>query len=296
MTGTLRLVLLALGVVLGDVALGLILHGAALAVAYSATLVIAGAVAWRVPRDPGNGELLLATTLCGQALLAAGHALGVAPPDLALDGSEGAAAVLAAHAVASGAVCAGRLVAPRREGWSAALDALALAALAYLTAVLLDGAWVAAAWAALAALILPFARRDHVAAGGAVGLLALAVCHVLAFEMPPVALVDGLDDVLGAVLAVGALAAAAIALGLARIVDPSTLLRADVAPPAETEGVGTAAPRSRSAGHGVRSLRAPLVGLAGLAALYRVASFLALGLVLLGGAFLWQRARPPQPG
>ena len=396
-TGTLRLVLLALGVVLGDVALGLILDGAALTVAYAGTLVIAGAVAWRVPRDPGNGELLLVTTLCGQALLAAGQALEVAPPDLTLDGGEGATAVIAALAVALGSLAAGRLVVTRREGCSTLLDALGLAALAYLAALLLDGPWVAVAWAVLATALLPLARAedeesvedarthrrvsfrphaaDHVAAGGAVGFLALAVCHVLTFEAPPAALVDGLDDVLAAVLALGAVAAAATVLALARILDPSTVVGAGVAPSAQ----GTTTPSSRFAGDGARNLRAPLVGLAGLTALflastllvtpfqpgpgdpgtslldlplrqqgqvllsalwaavgvailagglvrdlrglrlaglallgvaaakvvaydlatltalYRVASFLALGLVLLGGAFLWQRARPLAP-
>jgi hypothetical protein len=39
------------------------------------------------------------------------------------------------------------------------------------------------------------------------------------------------------------------------------------------------------------SIEAPY-DLASLASLYRVASFVALGLLLLAGAFAWQRARP----
>jgi hypothetical protein len=177
------------------------------------------------------------------------------------------------------------------------------------------------------------------------------------------------------VLALGAVAAAATVLALARILDPSTVVGAGVAPSAQ----GTTTPSARFGGDGARNLRAPLVGLAGLTALflastllvtpfqpgpggpgtslldlplrqqgqvllsalwaavgvailagglvrdlrglrlaglallgvaaakvvaydlatltalYRVASFLALGLVLLGGAFLWQRARPLAP-
>jgi uncharacterized membrane protein len=393
-TGRLRLTALALGTILADVALGLILDGSALAVAYAATLAIVGAVAWRVARGRGDGELLLGWTLGGQALLAAGQALSVAPPDLALDGGEGAAAVIAPLAVALGGLAAARLVLARREAWSAALDALGLAAVAYTTAVLLDGAWLPAAWSVLAATLLPLARAkreeggvgarvhrrnvlwpraaDRVAACGALGFLALGLCHVLAFEAPPVALIDGLDDALAAALALGALAAAATVLALARMVDPSTVLRSGVAPEAQDS-------TGRFAVHGAPSLRAPLAGLAGLAALflastllvtpfqpgpgdpgtalldlplrqqgqvllsalwamvgvgilagglvrdvrvlrlaglvllgvtaakvvaydlatltalYRVASLLALGLLLLVGAFLWQRVRPLQP-
>jgi hypothetical protein len=248
----------------------------------------------------------------------------------AFDGAlaDGWVAALAGVHLAAGVAGGGRVTGTLR------LVALALdAAVAYTTAVLLDGAWLAAAWSVLAAALLPLARAereergvgarvhrrnvlwpraaDRVAACGALGFLALGLCHVLAFEAPPVALIDGLDDALAAALALGALAAAATVLALARMVDPSTVLRAGVAPEAQATG--------RFAVHGVGILAGGLVrdvrvlrlaglvllgvtaakvvayDLATLTALYRVASLLALGLLLLVGAFLWQRVRPLQP-
>lgn len=244
-SGTLRLALLALGVALGDVALGLILDGAALTVAYTTSLV---AVAWVASRGTpalSTGELLLGWALGAQALLAAGQALNAAPPDLALDGGEGAAAIVAPLAVALGCLVAGRLVARCREAWSAAVDALGLVALAYLAAVVLDGAWLVAGWAALATALLPPARPDRVAASGALGLLALAATHALDVAAPPAALVDGLDDPLAAILALGALAAATTALALARIADPSAGLRGGAGPDAEGTAAAPVAPGAR---------------------------------------------------
>jgi len=228
-----------------------------------------------------------------------------------------------------------------------ALDALGLGVVAYLTAIAFDGSVLAAAWAVEAALLATLARRtdDELAAAGAMAFLLGAGLHALAFEAPPDALVDGLADPVGALLAVGALAAAALRCAQLRLGNDersrpvfgglgaiallylaSTMLVSYFQPDATVYEARVLDLGVRQQGQlllsglwsfvgvalvvlglrrDVRSLRLGALGLLGvtigkvflydlstLTSIYRVVSFVGLGLVLLGAAYAWQRLRP----
>jgi hypothetical protein len=236
-----------------------------------------------------------------------------------------AAAAFAAEAARGGAIGDGD------RSWRVVLHAAAVAALVWLAAVTLDGAPLVAVLAAGAALLAELARRGHdvtPAATGAAALLVLALGHAVAVEAPPQALLDGAADLPAAALALVACALAAWRLALAApppwrapaatVVAVVALHLASVAL-VTAAGAGERAQMLLSAlwaGAGVAALIAGLVrdlpalrtgaltlvfvalakvflyDLATLTALARVASFLALGLLLLGGAFAWQRIRP----
>ena len=152
-----------------------------------------------------------------QVLLAAiGAVVLVAPPEAAREGADLAAAAVALGAVAVAAWAAGvagraGAIADGEVVWGVIFDAVAVAALAWLAIVTLDGAPLVAVLAAGAAALAAVARRadarpsDRDAAlVGAAALLAAALTHVLAFEAPPLALLDGLDDVGAATIALAA--------------------------------------------------------------------------------------------
>jgi Predicted membrane protein (DUF2339) len=336
-------------------------------------------------------DAALAVAVGGHLSLAALHTLLFeARPEVVAAGegsTTGAAAVAAV--VAASSVAAALL--HRRPAWRDPLQAAGLAALAYLAAVVLDGAPLVAALAAGAALLAEVALRAPArpgdprplplrAAVGGAALLAAALGHALALEAPPRTLVDGVDDLAAAALALGAcsLAAWRIARAAASPVvrgaapaassgaassatrrAPSRAARREASPagspdasPAGRPEASPARPAAAwplpaagavplylasiavvtlagadddaqmllSALWGAVGVVALIVGLirdlpaqrtgaltlvaaalakvflydlATLDALARVASFLALGGLLLAGAFAWQRIRPP---
>jgi uncharacterized membrane protein len=176
-------------------------------------------------------------------------------------------------------------------------------------------------------------NAERLMAGAAV-YLALAFGHVLAYEAPPQALLDGVEDLGNALAALGASAAAALACGLLwRRIRPQWGQLAELAGAAalvylasvaiiDTLGV-TASGESVQAGQvwlsafwtvtglgailyglrrGARGFRLGGLALLGVAIvkvytydlselqeLSRVLSFIALGLLLLVGAFAYQR-------
>jgi uncharacterized membrane protein len=368
MSRDVRLLALVLGVVLADIAAGLVLHGPVLAVAWAVTTAGFGVLARRVlaargEQDAVRDPALLGLGLGGHLLLTSVQALTQVPPD-AIAGGDAIAfgGYVAIAAAACAAFVAGRFVDAVRREWRVALDAVALAGGAYLTAVALDGPALAAAYAAEAVALAAVAAhgRDAVAAWGGGAYLGLALGHGLLVEAPPDALVAGLRDVPGAALALGAAAAAALRgvllLGRARPegqADPGTAAGALMAHAratlaavgaiallylASTALVTASQPGDGASAAGLfdlgvrqlgqlllsalwalsgltalvaglrrddRALRLGslalllvtvgkvfLYDLAALTSLYRVGSFIGLGLLLLVAAAVWQRMRP----
>jgi uncharacterized membrane protein len=360
-----RLLSLVLGVVLADITAGLVLQGPVLAAAFAVSTAGFGILARRVLAGRAEGQAgrdraLLGLGLGGHLLLTCAQALTQAPPAAMTNGDAIAFGGYAAIAtVACAAFVAGRFVDEVAPHWRVALDTVALAGAAYLTAVALDGPWLAAAYAAEAAALgsIAFRGRDEVAARGASAYLLLALGYALAYLAPPGALVEGLVDLPGAALALGAAAFAALRgvqlLGRALRDVPQQATREILTRARAVLGatgaiallylVSTALVTAFQPGEGVpdagifdlgarelgqlllsvlwavsgltalviglrrddRALRLGslalllvtvgkvfLYDLAALTSLYRVGSFIGLGLLLLVAAGIWQRMRP----
>lgn len=347
-----RMLALALGVVLADVAAGLMLEGPVLAVAFALTTAGFGLLARRVlaaaaSEHEDRNELLLGLGLGGHLLLTTLQALTQAPPDaLSTGGAFTVGGYAAVAATACAAFVAGRFVDDVRREWRVALDIVALSGAAYLTAVALDGPLLAVAFAgeAVALGLIAARERDTVAAWGGGAFLALALGHALVFEAAPDALVAGVGDLPGAALALGAVAGAALfGMRLLRGVPVDPRARATLATtgaltllylasvaivtgfqPADgavefeagvrqngqlllsglwaCAGVSALVAGLRRDDRGLRigalALLLVAVGkvflydLSTLTSLYRVGSFIGLGLLLLVAAGIWQRMRP----
>lgn len=329
-----RLLALTLGVVLADVTAGLVLHGPVLAACWAVATAGFALLARRavVRRGGSHDELLLGLGLGGHLLMSATQAIAQAPPSALASGDAIAlGGHLAIAATAGAAFVAGRFIDDVRPRWRAALDATAMAGLAYVTALALDGPVLAAALAAQALVLTTLSARedDRVAGWGAGAFLALALGHALAFEAPPVALVWGLESIPAAGVALGAVALVALrgahllprartALAAAGALTLLYLASAALVTPFPDD-LGQALLSGLWAAAGLAGLMVGLVrderrlrlgalallgttiakvflyDLAALESLYRVASFIALGLLLLLAAGLWQRMRPRPP-
>ena len=350
-----RMLALLLGVVLADITAGLMLKGPVLAGAFAVTTAGFALLARRVltaGEEIGRqrDEALLGLGLGGHLLLATMQSLTQAPPG-ALSGGEmftfGGYAAIAATACA--AFVAGRFVDEVRREWRVGLDVVAMTGVAFLTAVSLDGPLLAAAYAAEAVALALIARRgrDVVAAWGGGAYLVLALGHALAFDAIPQSLVDGVGDLAGAGLALGAAGAAALVgahlIGRARreltpqttpgtaeltarahatlaAAGAITLLYLASVAVVEAFEPGDDAQLLLSGLWAVSGLTALVAGLrrddrplrlgslalllvsvgkvflydlSALTSLYRVGSFIGLGLLLLVAAGIWQRMRPP---
>jgi predicted membrane protein DUF2339 len=224
---------------------------------------------------------------------------------------------------------ASREIAQLLFGVAAALVGIAIA-------VTLDGPAVVAAWSAEAVVLAWAGRRTDTPERGLVAsllLAALALGHVLVFEVPPNSLAYGLHSIpvaIGAAALVLA-ALAGIAAAYRELVEPLAWVGAGLAvyvtsglvvdlagagPHDSTQtsqlalsgfwgALGFAAivaglvRRKRALRLGGLGLLALAVGkvflvdLAHLESIWRVGSFLAIGLLLLAGAFAYQRARLP---
>lgn len=203
-------------------------------------------------------------------------------------------------------------------------------------ALALDGPALVAAWSVEAVLLAWLARgtnqrRGYVAAGG---FLLLAMLHVLAFDAPPTALRDGVNELAPALVAIAVVAAAAVIVALLTDLSREERLPFELAAgalvvylpsiaivdltttgdvePGQTPQVllsafwsltGLAAlvygllrddRRFRIGGLallGIAIAKVYLYDLAELDEIYRVLSFIALGLLLLASAFAYQRIR-----
>ncbi len=333
MTRELALVALALGVVLGDIAFATLADGLPLVLGWAAAGAGFAALA-RAARHRGD-ELALLGGLGGHLLLAIGTAFaGVAPVE-AVGGDADATAMVALAGLAVSAWTAARLLPERLADARLALDALGVMLLVLWTAVALDGAALTIALAAEAAALAAVARRAGDAMTGRLGLgvLAIALLHGIVVLAPPVTLTTGLEAVapaltgLGAVIAAGLVAARAAATpalraglmagaGLVALHLGSALLLTPFEPAEQGQPLVSAlwagaglvlvvaglvrdTRELRLAGLtllGAAAAKVFLADLASLDALYRVGSFLALGLLLMLGAFAWQRLRPAPLG
>jgi uncharacterized membrane protein len=219
----------------------------------------------------------------------------------------------------------------------ALLLALGIAISAIGFALALSGPALVVGWAVHAVLLAWVAQRtqDERATVGAIGFLALALGHVLVFEVPPDALAHGLDDAANGLIGIAAVAAAAtlcsrlligreppwreilesVAAGLlvylvsVGIVDASGATAAGSTQSGQLllsafwSATGVAAVvaglvadrrRLRLGGLGLLGIaifKVFLVDLATLESIYRVGSFVGLGLLLIGCAFAYQRVR-----
>ena len=202
-------------------------------------------------------------------------------------------------------------------------------------ALVLSGPALVAGWSVHAVVLFWLARRldDERAFLGGAAFLAGAAVHVLAFEAPPSALVEGLDELSRAAVAIGLVAGTALAgarlarpgrlpwrdlletLGAAFVVYLGSIAIVDAT---HETGRGERAQALVSAFWSVTGLAALVFGLlrderrirlgglvllavavvkvflydlSTLESLYRVLSFVALGLLSLAGAFAYQRIR-----
>ncbi len=353
----LRRLLIAIGVALADAALGLSAHGVTLALGWSGTAV---AFAWLGRRtvqqrsgenvsessSQSSGETLLGFGVSAQIALALIGVLFEAPPSALGTGDAQLLPLLSVSVLAASCIACGRLGTAERTTWRVLLDSLGLVAIAYLTASALGGAALVATWAfeGLALARLSSRSDDALTRVGAIAFVSGAALHVLALEAPPVALATGVADLGAATLALGALAAVGLRVGLAQpgtgrrywpligagacvlylasvaivtafqptstavsdvVLDLSVRQQGQVALSALWSVVGLAAliaglraniVQLRTAGLALLLMavgKVFLYDLSTLTSVYRVASFIVLGLLLLAGAFAYQRLRPP---
>ena len=261
------------GIVSGEPSAAVLLALATVAAgcAVSARLAEASHPRWRVVLDAGGlGVLALLTVaaLDGVALPAVLAAQAVALASLAWRENDDVAAWGGLGFLAlAGAIAIGTLAPP---------DALVAGLERPLDAVLGLGAAVAAAIAL--AWLAPPERRAPLAGAAAAGALYLASAELVTLFQP------GLEGLalgeLGARQQGQALLSALWALcGFAVLV-------------AGLAGDRPALRRGGLALLGVTVAKVFLYDLSSLTSIYRVASFIVLGLLLLGGAFAWQRVRP----
>jgi uncharacterized membrane protein len=290
---------------------------------------------WRVAEH--RLRPLSSLLVAANAALVAGLA-AAAEPEVPMGGwTAGVAAVHGATGVAA-------LVArPARRGIALVLLAAAITLGNVAFGLLVDGVVLPVGWALSAAVIALVARDDHRPpatarwspsprgsedhhrpAGLAIAAqLALAALHVLGFEAPPEALVDGVRALgpalaaLGAIALAGAVAARCgwprgwVVTGVAALFGASVAISTLVAGQRgqllisalwASSGLATLWAGLRADHAGVRRgglallalalAKAVLYDLAALDVGYRAASFVALGLLLIAGAFAYQRLRP----
>ncbi len=210
----LRGLLLAIGVISGDIALSLALSGIELQAVWAVTALGFSAFVGRTDRGESRG-LWLEAGLGVHVGLVLMRALIALPPTKLAPGPGliplASVAILAATCIGSA-----RMRSADR-GWPRiALDGLAMLAVLYMTAATLDGAALVGAWALEAVAAAELGRRngDRVARYGALGFLGGATLHASLIEAPVQALVTGADSLGSAAVALGALAVASLKVGL----------------------------------------------------------------------------------
>lgn len=338
-----RRLLVAIGVMLADVAFALIAGGPALAIGWGAAAV---GFAWLLRRSKlaKIDERLLSVGLGAHVGLTLLRALIEAPPHQLGLGLPQLDGIVAVAALASGCIASAQLLGEARRWPTVALNALGLAAVAYLTAQTLTGPALVVAWALEACALSQLARHtDEVAGYGALAFLGLAAIHAVIIEAPASSLLTGAPSLSDAAIALGAISAAALAI--ARGEFPVSQLRyglrasaagwmlylgsvaiITVFQPTGALDTGLLDLSLRQEGQALLSASWGLLGLGGLilglrmnrtvvrnaalglllvtvgkvflydlstlTSIYRVASFIVLGLLLLAGAFFYQRMRP----
>jgi hypothetical protein len=196
----LQLLVLAIGVLLADVAFAAIVSGPLLAIGWAGSSIIFAAIA-RGRRQVPSDALLAQLGLGGHLALAVGHALVHDASPATTGGPVDTTGLIVTGAIAAACFTSARIASDRSDV-RAALDVVGLAFVAYLTALAADGPALAIAWAVEAVTVARIAQsqRDPVALAGMGGFLTLAGAHVLAVEAPidvvamagPIAALDAL--------------------------------------------------------------------------------------------------------
>jgi uncharacterized membrane protein len=319
---------LSLAVVLADVAFTLAVHGPARTAGFAVGGVVLAALL-RGARQ-GQGALLAQYGLGGHIAVSALQALH----DIGQAQTTGSTAMAAGGlvAVAAGCLVSGRLAEEGHHVWRVTLDVVGLMALAGVALETLDGTTLTIAWAAQAVALAKIGARrdDELARSAAFTHLVAAGIWALIDQVAPVGLIDGASDLAAAALGGGAVAVATVVTGLAlRSGDPARRILTLASPvaalyalsivvvslsPAQGQlqlsalwglagvaglviGLRLCERTVRMGAWGLLALVAAKVFLYDLAALtsvYRVASFLALGVLLLLGALAYQRMRPQE--
>jgi uncharacterized membrane protein len=314
-------------VVLADVAFAELVDGIALPLVWAAAAVGFALLA-RAGRSRDLDITVALVAVGAHVALAAWHVVLVDARWIE-GGTAWIPGVIGAVAVAVACLVSSRLVRDLRRQAGVALEVAGLLAVAHATAQSFDGAYLAAAWAAEAAIVATVgAHRIRTAVEAALVFLSGAILAALATVAPPEALADGLEDPLLAALALLAVAAgaavtsrapkdAAAALALRFTAAAAVLFLASTlvvtwidGQPGQLAlsalwavcGLGGllagvvrdhAAVRAAAlALLAVAAAKVFIVDLASLDSMARVGSFLVLGVLLLLGAFAWQRARP----
>jgi len=204
-----RQALIATGVVLADVSIGVTMHGLALAVAWAAGGLAFAALSRRHRLDETDRTLLDLGVGAHVGLVLVRTVIAVPVTELG-SATAGLPQLLTLATLAATCVACGRLTTTGRTSWAAALDVLGLGAIAGLTAGALDGPSLVAAWSLEAVSLAQLHRRGGgpVAEFGAQAFLAMAGLHAAIVEAPPDALVRGVPDLGHAALALGVIAAA----------------------------------------------------------------------------------------
>jgi len=323
---------LTLGVLLADVAFVVAADGVVRALGFAAgTVAFAGLM--RLAGDRTRDAAASASGLGLHVALAVATAAPAIDTQTLLTGSTPTAAATAMLAALAGACLVSARLAPAyRIGL--ALDVTGLATAAVLTALSLDGVALTAAWALEAVALCALGARGADRPAWLAGLvhLAGAVVWCLADQASPAGLYDGVADLGAAALGLAAVLAAAARISLLVEEDDRPMILGALAvgglylASLTVVDLGTADVREgqlRLSGLwalvGVGALLAGLrldvaaVRMGALALLsatvvkvfvydlatqeasYRVASFLGLGVLLLGAAFAYQRLRPETP-
>jgi uncharacterized membrane protein len=323
-TSDLALTCFTLAVLLADVAFALTVEGPMRAVGFAAGGVVMALLA---RRNRGADGVLAQYGLGGHIAVSALQALHDVSMSRAGELST-EAAVIALVAVAVGCLLSARLSADGHMVWRYALDATGLAALAGVAMMTLDGAALAIAFSAQAVALAKIGARrdDELAQAGSILHLILAGGYALVWLVPPTGVAEHLG---AAALGGGAVAVAAAACAFVwRRGEPARRILALTAPVVglyvasvvvaslgpDAQGqlllsalwsvTGVVAlvlglrRRDAAVRVGAWALLALAAGkvflydLAALDSVYRVGSFMALGLLLLIGALAYQRMRP----
>lgn len=332
LSADLAILSLTLGVLLADVAFVLDTDGVVRVLGFAAGTVAFAALT-RLAGDRTRDAAAAASGLGLHVALAVATAAPAVETETLLTGGTPTAAATAMLAALAGAcLVSGRLAPEYRLGL--ALDVTGLAAAAVLAALSLDGIALTAAWALEAVALCTLGARSADRPAWLAGLvhLAGAVVWCLADQASPAGLYDGVADLAAAVLGLaavlvatariallvkeedrppllGALAVGSLYLVSLIVVDLGTAdvrqgqlrlsgLWALVGVAALLAGLRRDVSAVRAGALALLSVTVVKVFVYDLAtqeASYRVASFLGLGVLLLGAAFAYQRLRPEAP-
>jgi uncharacterized membrane protein len=323
------LLLLAVGIGLSAIGLALAFDGPALVAAWSVEAVLLTWLARRTGEDRGY------VVGAGFLALASLHALTIDAEPTRLVDEPDATAVVAVALVAAAAFASAYLYRGPWAGWSRAGELLGAAALAYLVPLAFEGLPVVLGWTVLAtmaavagrerALAAPFylalaaahavsvevgseALREGVedlaVAAAALGAVVLALFAVLRLTAFPRDLQRALE-IAGPIGVVYLPSVAIVDLTTTGELDPGQTPQVLLSAFWSLTGLAALVygllrddRRFRLGGLallGVAIVKVYLYDLASLDEIYRVLSFIALGLLLLAAAFAYQRVRKPAP-